>query len=83
MSGIESIDFLAPGGKGRNFVLYGPLTVGNVVDFSAKRIDRVHRVPAVFRQQAHRPIKRGSGRLDAMTDRLKQHRVARPFSNGA
>src|SRR6516162_3255627 len=41
MSGIERIDFLAPGGKGGNFVLDRSLAVGNVVDLSAECIDRV------------------------------------------
>jgi len=66
MSRIKIIDFLAPGGEGRNFVLDRLLAVGDVVDLSAKCIDRVHPIPAVLRQQPHGPIERGSGRLDSM-----------------
>src|SRR4029077_17774825 len=50
MSGIEIVDFLAPAGKGRNLVLDGLLSVGNVVDLSTKCIYRVHAVPAVLWQ---------------------------------
>src|SRR5215472_2653626 len=56
MSRIESIDLLAPGGEGGELVLDRPLAIGDVVDLAAKRIDRVHPVPAVPRQEAHRPI---------------------------
>src|SRR5262249_42151454 len=76
MSRIESIDLLAPGGEGGEFVLDRPLAIGDVVDLAAKRIDRVHPVPAVPRQEPHGPIERGSGRLDPTPDGFEQRRVA-------
>ena len=43
----------------RFFALPRGVVIGDVVDLAAERIDRVHAVAPVLRQQPHRPVERG------------------------
>src|SRR6516164_7739178 len=47
MSAIESIDLLAPSRESRHLVVDRQVAVSDIVDLSAKCIDRVHPVPAM------------------------------------
>ena len=73
---VKRVDFRTPGVECRGFLLgRGALVVGDVVHLAAERIDRVHAVTAFPGQQPHRPIERGSRRLDPPANRLAQRRL--------
>ena len=69
---IERVDLLAPARECGELVLHRPLFVGDVVDLAAKRINRIHSVPAFPRQEAHRPVKRRLRSLHPLPDRFAQ-----------
>src|SRR5438477_1902782 len=83
MSRIERVDLLAPGGEGCELVLDRALAVCDVVDLAAERVDRIHPVSTVVRQQTHRPIERRSSRPDPMPNGLEQRRIAELAGDGA
>src|SRR6516165_469366 len=71
-SAVNRVDLLSPDGKSRELLGSRLLAVGNVVDFAAERVDCIHRIAAVSRQQAHSPVERSPGGLDSMPDRVAQ-----------
>src|SRR3984893_1629565 len=83
MSRIEAVDLLAPGGEGCKLVLDRALVVCDVVDLTAERVDRIHPVSAMVRQEAHSPIERRPSRLDSMPNGLEQLRITEPAGDGA
>src|SRR5207302_7220864 len=68
----EVVDFSAPCGQSRELLFDRPVSIGDVVDLPAERIDGVHAVTTIPRQQTHRPIERGASLLDPMPDGLAQ-----------
>src|SRR5215472_8956296 len=80
-SGVNRVDLLSPDGKSRE--LHGDrlLAVSNVVDLAAERVDCIHRIAAVSRQQAHSPVERSPGGLDSMPDRVAQRVFVHPIGS--
>ena len=69
---VKRLDLPTPPGESRKLVFDRPVAVGDVVDLAAERIDRIHAVTAIPRQQPHRPIERGPGSLDTVPDGIAQ-----------
>src|SRR5712671_4659372 len=79
---IERLDLLAPPGQSRELVFDRPHAIGDVVDLTAERIDRVHAVTAIPRQQPHRPVERGPGSLDPVPDGFAQRVFTQLIGSG-
>ena len=74
-AGVQAVDFLAPFLKPQALVFGVAGFVGDVVDLAAERVDGVHG-PALFRrQQAHRPVERGSRAANQPFDMLGHRRA--------
>src|SRR5262249_13572763 len=72
LSSVERGDLFAPVRECGELVLYRTVSVGDVVDLTAERVDRVHSVASILRQEPHRPVERGPRRLYTFLDRLAQ-----------
>src|SRR5438874_1260222 len=87
---VKRLHLFTPPGESRELVFDGPHAVGNVVDLTAERVDSVHAMTAIPRQQPHRPVERSPGGLDPVSNSFAQrvfteligsgmeHRVAHP-----
>src|ERR1700724_2408179 len=82
MAIVERLDLLMPRGQSCELVFDRPLAIGDVVDLTAERVDRVHAVTAVPRQQPHRPVERGPGSLDPMPDVFAQRLFTQVVGGG-